>query len=223
MVESVGLVAFSLSCLSGCVKGLIILSKAKHYKRDVSEIQLRFELTQHCLITWAEEAGLMQEPLTLLMNANDVALLSKILAQVETLLLDLRQLKQRYGLHSENIEVLYDTEINLAETGSQQHEYTKRAIAIFRKRREPWKRLKWMILNDEKFYCLLDKVKNYFGEMEKFLEQAKQKRRDRYFEFCFRKAILNVSGQQKLEIISVELYEVIPIFTNFRDGSRGRN
>lgn len=75
MAELVGLVAISLSCLSGCVKGLIILSKAKHYKRDDSEIQLRSELTLHCLITWAEEAGLMQEPPTLLMNANDAALL----------------------------------------------------------------------------------------------------------------------------------------------------
>lgn len=146
MGDAVGLVALSLTCLNCCVKGLVVLSKAKHYNRDISDIRLRTELMLHSLSTWAEAAGLMQEPPTLLMSANDAALVPNILGQVETLLLDLRQLKQRYGLYleptSESVEALYDDGITLAGTGPQQHEYAKRAVAFFRKRKEPWKRLR---------------------------------------------------------------------------------
>ena len=143
MADPIGLVALSLTCLNGCVKGLVILSKAKDYNRDISEIRLRTELTLHSLTTWAEEAGLIQEPPTLLVNAKDASLVPKILGQLETLLSDLGKLEKRYGLHleptSEDVEELFDDETH-DDGSSQQHEYIKRALAIFRKRKEPWKR-----------------------------------------------------------------------------------
>ena len=61
--------------------------------------------------------------------------------------------------------------------------------------------------DDKKFGDLLDKIKSYISEMEKFLEQAKQEKRDRYMEFCFREAILNAKGQQELGIIGTEYGE----------------
>jgi hypothetical protein len=112
MPDVVSLVALSLTCFHGCVKGLIVISKAKHYNRDVLDVRLQIELTLHSLTTWAGEARLLQEPPTLLMSANNAVLVPQILGQLETLLLDLNQLKQRYGLYlqptSEDVEALYD-------------------------------------------------------------------------------------------------------------------
>ncbi|KAF2115015.1 prion-inhibition and propagation-domain-containing protein [Lophiotrema nucula] len=211
--QRVALPGLHMTCLNGCVKGLVVLSKAKHYNRDVSDVRLRTQLALHSLTTWAEEAGLMQEPPTLLMSANNAALVPEILGQLETLLLDLHQLEQRYGLYlqptSEDVEALYDDDITLAGTVHKQHEYTKRPLTIFRKRKEPWKRLRWVTLDDKKFGRLLDKAKSYIGEMERFLEQAKQERRDRYLEHCLRDAILNASGPQELGVIGTE-YEKAP-------------
>ena len=208
MADAVGLVALSLACMNGCVKGLVVLSKARSYNHDISDIRLRIELTLHSLTTWAEEAGLIQEPPALLMNPINAALVPKILGQLEVLLLDLRQLEQRYGLRleptSENLEALYGDDATPDATNPQQHEYIKRAVAIFCKRNETWKRLQWITLDDKKFDQLLEKIKSYISEMEKFLERAKQERRDRYLELCFREAILNAKGQSELDAIGTE-------------------
>ncbi|KAL9098946.1 MAG: hypothetical protein Q9163_005482 [Psora crenata] len=198
MVNPVSLVALSLTCLNGCVKGLVVLSKAKHYNGDISDIRLRTELTLHSLTTWAEEAGLIQEPPTLLISAFNAALVPKILDQLE----------ERYGLRLEptleNLEALYDDDTTSGATSPQQHEYIKRAIASFCKRKEPWKRLRWVTLDDKKFDLLLDKIKSYICEIEKFLERAKQEKRDRYLELCLREAILNTNGQLELDAIGTE-------------------
>ena len=97
MPDVVSIVSLSLTCFHGCVKGLIVLGKAKHYNRDVTDVRIQTELTLHSLITWAEEAGLTQDPPTLLMSANHAALVPEILGQLETLLLDLNQMRHRYG------------------------------------------------------------------------------------------------------------------------------
>ncbi|KAL9633190.1 MAG: hypothetical protein Q9164_004850 [Protoblastenia rupestris] len=208
MADAVGLIALSLTCLSGCVKGLVVLSRAKFYNRDISDTRLRAELTLHSLTTWAEEAGLMQEPPTLSMSTINAALVPKILGQLEMLLLDLRQLEQRYGLRleptSENLEALYDDDTTRDATNPQQYEYINKAVAIFCKRKEPWKRLKWVTLDDKKFDHLLNRIRSYISELEKFLERAKQENRDRSLELFFREAILNANGQLELDAIGTE-------------------
>ena len=75
---------------------------------------------------------------------------------------------------------------------------------MFHKKKEPWKRLRWITLDDKKFSDLLDRVKSYINGMEKFLEQTKQQKRDWHLELCFREAILNAKVQQKLCIIGTE-------------------
>ena len=212
--DVLSVVGFSLTCFHGCVKGLTILSKANHYNQDVSNVRLQIELAQHSLFTWAEEAGLTQEPPTLLISTNNAAFVPEILGQLETLLLDLNQLKERYGLRlqltSENVEALDDEDSTLSKLGPKQREYASRAdVAIFRKRKDPWKRLRWVTLDDKKVAKLLDKVKGYTGELEKFLEQTKQAKRDRDLELSLREAVLNANDQQKLDIIGHE-YEQAP-------------
>lgn len=203
MPDVVGVVALSLTCFHGCVKGLVVLSKAKYYNRDVLDVKLRTELTLQALTTWADEAGLTQEPPTLFMSADNATLVPGILGQLETLLSDLVRIRIKYGLElqptDEDMEVFGDTD------AMQRPKSTKLAdAAIFRMRKEPWKRLKWITLDDKKFDRLLEKAKTYIGELERFLEQAKQERRDRLLELCFRDAILNAHGPRELAIIGKE-------------------
>jgi hypothetical protein len=154
MVEAVGLVGLSLTCFHGCIQALTVLSKAKHYSRDTSDVRLQIELATHGLFTWAEEAGLTQEPPTLLISANKAVLIPAVLGQLETLLSDLKQMRERYGLRlqptSEEVESLNDDDSVLSKLGPKQHEYTIRAEeAVFRKRKTPWKRLRWISIDDK--------------------------------------------------------------------------
>jgi hypothetical protein len=210
MPDVVSIVALSLTCFHGCVKGLVVLSKAKYYNQDVLDIRLQTELTLQSLTTWADEVGLTREPPTLLMSAENASLVPGILSRLETLLSDLNRLQERYGLYlqptCEDVRTLDDAEDTSYARSTQCRKFTRLADAagIFCKRTEPWKRLRWITLDDKKFDRLLDKVKTYIGELENFLEQAKQERRDRLLEFCFRDAILNANGQQELAIIGKE-------------------
>lgn len=205
--DIVGVVALSLTCLHGCIKGLTILSKASHYDRDVSNIRLQIELEQYLLFTWAEAAGLTQEPPTLLMSANNAALVPEILGQLESLLSDLNQLKERYGLDlkfiSGDVEALDDHDNStLSKLGPKPQESVRRAnVTIFHKRKSPWKMLRWISLDEKKVGKLLEEVKDYTARLEKFLEQPKQAKREGDLDGVLRDAVLNVNDYQKLDII----------------------
>ena len=204
--DIIGAVALSLTCLHGCVKGLTILSKAIHYDRDVSNVRLQIELEQHLLFTWAEAAGLTQEPPTLLMSANDAAFVPKILGQLEDLLSDLNQLEKRHGLNlksiSENFETLDDENSTLSKLGPRPQECVRRANeAIFYKRKSPWKKLRWVTLDEKKVGKLLQEVKGYTARLEKFLEQPRRAKRAEDLDGVLRDAVINVNDYQKLDII----------------------
>jgi hypothetical protein len=209
MVDIVSIVALSLTCFHGCVKGLVVLSKAKHYNRDVSDVRIQMELLLHSLTTWAQEAGLTQNPPTLLISANNAALVPGILSQLETLLSDINELRQRYGVYlqptDEDVDSVDDDGSILLSNDSQRRRWTgKIDIAVFLRRKEPWKRLKWVTLDDKKFDRLLEKAKGYVSELAKFLEQARQDRMERHLEFCLRAAILHADGERELGIIGKE-------------------
>lgn len=207
--DVIGVVGLSFTCLNGCVKGLTMLSKAIHYDRDVSNIRLQIELEQHLLFTWAEAAGLTQEPPTLFMSANDATFVPKILGQLENLLSDLYQLKKRYGLDlksiSEDFETLDDDNSTLSKLGPKPQESVRRAnAAIFYKRKRPWKKLRWVTLDEKKVSKLLEEVKGYTARLEKFLEQPRRAKRAEDIDCVLRDAVINVNDCQKLEIIGRE-------------------
>lgn len=208
--DVIGVVGLSLTCLHGSVKALTILSKAIHCDRDISNIRLQIELEQHLLFTWAEAAGLTQEPPTLLMSANDAAFVPKILCQLENLLSDLNQLKKRYGLDlksiSEDVETLDDDDNStLSKLGPKPQESVRRAnAAIFYKRKSPWMKLRWVTLDEKKVGKLLEEVKGYTARLEKFLEQPRREKRAGDLDGVLRDAVLNVNDCQKLEIIGRE-------------------
>ena len=207
--DAVGIAALSLTCFIGCFKGLLVISKARHFTRDVSDVRLQIELSLQSLFTWAEEAGLTHEPPSLLVSASHAMLVLDILRQISQLVLDLNHLKEKYGLHlssySGDVESLDDEDSTLSKLGLKQQEYTTRAdIAVFRKRKEPWKRLQWVTLDDKRAANLLEKINIFIGELGRFLEQSKQARRDRYLEVAYRDAVLNTEGQQQLHILEQE-------------------
>ena len=207
--DALGIVALSLTGLRGCFKGLTVLSKARHYTRDISNVRLQIELSLQSLFTWAEDAGLTQEPPTLLVSARHATLVVNILGQLDCLLQDLSHLKETYGLDLSlepgNVDALDDEDSTLSKLGLKQREYTRRAdIAIFRQRKEPWKRLRWVTLDDRKVARLLKKINGFNRELEKFLEQSKQAERDRYLELAYRDAVLNANGQQELHVLGQE-------------------
>lgn len=207
--EVLGIVALSLTCFHGCVKGLVVLGKARSYNRDVSDVQFQTTLILHSLTTWAQEAGLMQEPPTLLVNANNAPLVPGILGQLETLFTDMNELRLRYGIYlqptDEDVDAVDDDAASLLNVGAQRRKWTVRIdVAVFLKRKQPWKRLRWVTLDDEKFDRLLDKAKGYVSELGRFLEQARQERMEHYLEFCLRNEILNAKDEHRLGIIGKE-------------------
>ena len=206
--DAISVVGLSLTYLHGCVKGLTIF-KASHYDRDVSNIRLQIELEQHLLFTWAEAAGLTQEPPTLLISANDTAFVPKILGQLISLLSDLNQLKKSCGLDlksiSEDVESLDDDNSTLSKLGPKPQESVSRAnVAIFHKRKSPWKKLRWVTLDKKKVGKLLEEIKGYTARLEKFLEQSKQVKRGGDLDSVLRDAVLDVNDHQKLDIIGCE-------------------
>jgi hypothetical protein len=141
------------------------------------------------------------------MSANDAALVPKILGQLESLLSDLNQLKERYGLDlkfiSGDVEALGDHDNStLSKLGPKPQESVRRAnVAIFHKRKSPWKMLRWITLDEKKVEKLLEEVEGYTARLEKFLEQPRQAKREGDLDGVLRDAVLNVNDYQKLDII----------------------
>jgi hypothetical protein len=207
--DVVSIVALSLTCFHGCIKGLVVLSKAKHYNRDVSDAQFQTELILHSLTTWAQEAGLAQEPPTLLVSASNASFVPGILGQLETLFSDINELRLRYGVclqpTDEDVDAVDDDAASLHNVDAQCRMWTERIdVAVFLKRKQPWKRLRWVTFDDKKFDRLLDKAKGYLSELGRFLEQARQERMEHNLEFCLRNAILNAKDEHRLGIIGKE-------------------
>ncbi|KAF2221661.1 prion-inhibition and propagation-domain-containing protein [Elsinoe ampelina] len=201
------IVALSLTCLHGCVKGLVILGKARHYQRDVSDINFQTSLALHLLTTWAQEAGLTEDPPTLLVSAKNASLVPGILAQLETLLTDLSELKLRYGIDlqatDDTVEQIDQDSLIEPRSSEPERKWSERLdVSVFLKRTQPWKRLKWVTLDEEKFEKLLAKVKGYISDLRSLLEDARQRRMERMLEACLRSTVIGARADHRLIAIS---------------------
>jgi hypothetical protein len=207
MPDVVRVVASSLTFYNGCVKGFELLRKARHYKADLSSVRLQIEIAQHALFTWAEEAGITQDNPVLLIAADKAPLVPKILAQLSTLLTDLQQLKRRYGLElettSENIETVETADLFPSGRSKNHEEYTSKTdIAVPRAKASPWKRLRWLSVDDKKVSRLLNEANCYISTLEKFLEQTKRTKRDHAVEIYLRNAVLSSDNPRELNAFS---------------------
>ena len=92
-----GFTSFSLQLLGGCIKGFILLSKARNLGKDASTIICMLNIEEIQLTDWAQRAGLLGSGDALDRRLNAAAV-EETLQQLQDLLLNTENLKKRYAL-----------------------------------------------------------------------------------------------------------------------------
>ena len=200
------IVGFSASCFESCIKGLVILSKARSYRRDVSGISLIFELELHKLHAWAFEVGLSQQPPILLVDAQYASVVPKVLEHLQTLVSDVDKLQRNHGLQlqetPEELLILNEGDSAFERLGLESDDgcehYLKR---IFRQRKQPWRALKWVTFDEQKVRGLLGQVKAFIDELQQILDRSRQAKLEKAIDMLARNAVLNSANEQDLDMI----------------------
>jgi serine/threonine protein kinase len=160
------------------------------------------ELERHKLQTWAEEAGFFDNPPKLLFRDPDVPYVKEILAHLEETLLDVNKLKARYDLDltetEEEICNLDDDNSTVAQLAPQQQ---RRLSQIFQLRTSPWKKLRWIAVDEKNVRRLLDDVKGFVVELERFLEHSRQVKLDHAFTTILRATVVRSANEQELNVL----------------------
>lgn len=200
------LVGFSAALFHACIQGLIILSKARSFGRDISGIRLMIELEQHKLYTWAEEVGLLQESPALLVSAQRAHLVPKILEHLRELFSDLERLKSDYGLHlqetAEEIFELDESESAFERLGIAESDHSRPIqMKVFKERKKPWKMLKWVAFDEQKVRKLMDQVKMFISELQQILSLERQAKMDKTIDAILRTAVQNTANEQDLDML----------------------
>jgi Prion-inhibition and propagation len=86
-----------LQVFSGCIAGLVLLSKVRRLGKHANEIRCRLNLQEYRLVEWARHAGVAGPKGTLNTNLNETRIYEALL-QLQELVTDADQLKKRYGL-----------------------------------------------------------------------------------------------------------------------------
>ena len=201
--DVVGVIALSLTCFHGCVQGLTILSKARHYTNDTSCISLQIELVQHSLQTWAENASLSNQPPQLFVSADKAQLVLKVLRRLQALSADLEVLKKKYGLilkpAGEDADLFPERALPVAQ-GRKQRRFTNKAEGVIPgTKARAWTKLRWVAVDDKKIDRLLARLKMYIQELEKLLDPQIDARRRRAAELYHLERILATENQAELK------------------------
>ena len=200
------LVALSVACLHGCLKGFLLLRRARTHGRDVSAVILMIELEEHRLYSWAGESGLLDSPPRLSISTKHVEFVPPILAQIRDLLQDLKKLKTKYGLNlqstNEDIEEVDEKTLSFGIQsigGLSQNQ--GRTAGLLQKAASPWKKLQWMTVDEQNVRTLMEKADEWVKQLEGFLEDARLMRMEQKIDTFLRTAILNTINYQELEVI----------------------
>ena len=197
-----GLLTLSISCLQGCIKGYTLLCRAKSYGRDVAGVRLMIELERHKLQTWAEEAGLFDQPPRLLVRRPDAQFVKDILAHLEETLLDVHKLKAKYGLDivetGEEIRDLDEDDSIVSQLAPRQH---VRLSELFQSKTRPWRKLTWITVDERNVRRLLDDVKGFVTELERFLEHSRQVKLDHAFNAMLRATVGKSANERELSVL----------------------
>lgn len=208
-MDPLSIITFSLAGLRGCIKALVIISKASSFNANVRDAQVRTSLILHSLTTWAVQAGLTSEPPKLSVSLGDAPIVPKILQQIEALFSDINELSTRYGSElqstGQHLDDLDSDEKTLVPVDERRSWVNRIIQHVYLSRAQPWKRMRWVAIDDEKFTGLLDKAKAYVSELEKFLEQAKQDKMRSQIEMILRQSILD--ADERLSGIIGEEYK----------------
>lgn len=207
--DAIGIVALSLTCFNGCVQGLSLLSKAKHYTKDVSFASLQIEIAQHSLQSWGRLAGLAEQPPRLLVSIDRAELVLKVLKQLQAITADLTVLDKRYGLKlkltDEDWEQPTSSATQITTSGREQREFSVQAEkTISKSKAGPWKKLRWVTLDDRKIAKLLTQVDKLLDNLEKLSDPQVEHSRRKAQELYHRERILATSSPEVLEVLSAE-------------------
>lgn len=205
----ISIVAFSATCFEACVKALVILSKARSYRRDVSGVSLMLELEMRKLHAWAVEVGLSQQPPVLLVNTQYASIVPKLLEHLRSLVSDLDKLKNTHGLHlqetTEQLLALNGDASAFERLGLKTNDACEDLLArIFKQRKEPWKMLKWVTFDEQKVRRLLDQVKAFIHELQQILDRTRQVKLEKAVDVLIRSAVLKSVNEQDLDMIGLD-------------------
>jgi len=201
-----GVAAVCVTILHVCIKGFVILSRARNCGRQISHVHLRLELEQLKLFLWAQEVGLFEAPPELRIAWPYVVHVPEILKQLGDLLCDVNKLSHKYGLRleetSEEIIDLARDESALRRLPSLELQRLDSNTAnVFRQRVSPWHRLRW-VSGDEK-HCreLLSDVRVMNDQLQEMLKHDKGKALKSRIDTLFRTTITNTCSQRDLNLL----------------------
>lgn len=202
----VGLIGFSAACFENIVKGLILLSKARNYSRDVSDISLKTEIALRKLQKWDEEVRLSEQPLRTSIRQQDIDIVDKVLKRLEELVSNLDKIEENYNLKleetKESLDSLSEQDNAVTERGVRTNDgYQKFIVRVFKRRAKPWKVLKWVTFDESRAENLLRKVDSYIKELQEIMDRPMQARMSRGIDVILRSLVSNLSSERDLHII----------------------
>jgi hypothetical protein len=211
-----GIVTCSIQFLQGCIQGFLILSRARSYGRDVSGVRLMIELEQHKLCVWAEKAGLLAKDPKLQVGLQHAKFVPKVLGELQNLLCDVHKLRIEYGLDlevtSEEIADLKIHESAFSKLGlGHKRRFETEEAEVFRRRRGPWHKLKWVTIDEQKIRGLLEQVKYFIGELQSFLEPDSGESLKNILDTLLRIAVMNSSNAHELHFIGQDTNDSLTI------------
>ncbi|KIW88964.1 uncharacterized protein Z519_10448 [Cladophialophora bantiana CBS 173.52] len=196
-----GLLTLSFTCLQGCIKGFTLLRRARSHDRDVAGVSLMIELEQHKFLTWAEEAGLFEDPPDLRVNARDARYVPKILAQLKKLLLDVNGLRKRYHLDvKEDPEEILDLDEDNSAGAKLPSQHRKSLSELFHNKTN-WRKWTWIAFDEKNVRMLMDDVKVRVAQLQQFLDHERQVRMDQAFDVLLRTTVVKTANEQELDVI----------------------
>ncbi|OAL38748.1 hypothetical protein AYO20_01954 [Fonsecaea nubica] len=195
-----GLLTLSFACVQGCIKGFTLLRRARSHDRDVAVVSLMIELEQHKFQTWAEEAGLFEDPPDLRVHARDARYVPKILDQLRRLLLDVNGLRKRYNLDiREGSEILDLDEEN--PMGVRPSSQPRKSLSELFQHKTNWRKWTWIAFDEKNVRTLMDDVKVLVDQLQQFLEHERQVKMEQAFDVFLRTTVVKTANEQELGVI----------------------
>jgi len=184
--SAAGLASLSFQLFAGCVQGFIILSTANNLGKDASTIVCMLNIQETHLIEWGRRAGLLTGDGQLDKRLN-APIVEQTLQMLRGLLLDTKQLKNRYKLdlvekpNAAQIQLpdarkltLSDTEKVFTGISDQTRREVLFSAGLIQNKNAFPKRLWWAAVDKEKIEQLVDKIQVFIRELGFLLDPWRQ-------------------------------------------------
>ncbi|KAI4217034.1 MAG: hypothetical protein LQ351_000342 [Letrouitia transgressa] len=177
-----GLISLSLTLFRGCIKAFEIFDSAAHAENAIESFRCKLELEQYMFVQWAQRAGLEDEPSKKL----NWQLIASSLKQLEALLTNTQNLKEKYSLEVRLIEegVLAAQEQSPRKTSSTSFGRLLSRLRPDRSGAEisrdaqdshrPIARIKWAIFDKDKAEKLINDISYFNNRLYSLLDSADQ-------------------------------------------------